>query len=84
MALGFICQLMKERGPFVSKEELEGIFAGIVNGIKDPNPSINQLALHAFINCLPLSKHVFTSEKVRTIVLSELVNVVNGTDSKSK
>lgn len=84
MALGFICQLMKERGPFVGKEDLEGIFAGIVNGIKDPNPSINQLALQAFISCLPSCKHLFNSEKVRTVVLSELFNVVNAAENKSK
>lgn len=75
---------MKERGTFVSKDDIEGIFAGIVNGMKDPIPSINQLAMNAFISCLPSCQHVFNNEKVRSVVLGELVNIVNGSEEKSK
>lgn len=52
------------------------MFASIVGGIKDENPSINQLAMNAFINCLNICQSLFQSENVRNVVFKELTNVV--------
>lgn len=81
MALGFIANIMKERGSFLDKQVNDGMFAAIVGGIKDANPSISQLAMHAFISCVHSCQELFQTDNVRNVVLSELVNVVQNSQN---
>ena len=52
--------------------------------MKESNPSIVYLAVEAFISCLSSSQSLFSNEKVTTIVLEQLTNIVKSPNQKNQ